>query len=182
MKKLLGIALVSLTTLGLSSMSQAAEKKWEIWTGGLANLAFNFNNGSTTTGISVFGTQNFTYSPNVGYFVAPGLEVVFSPGFSYISTNSAINFAPLLGVNFSFTPDVEDAPFLQLQAGVNLFSSNQSTTTTTNTYFQWAAELGKRFKLADGITYAPAVAFQMTTSNPTMSSLSIIPLQFSFLL
>jgi hypothetical protein len=187
MKKLIVNAIVSLILLGLSSSSQAAEKKWEIWTGGLANLNLAFTDGTTATGINIFGTNFFT-SPNVGYFVIPGLEVVFSPGFTFLSTSgsgvsgSSVNFNPLLGVNFSFTPEVEDSPFFQLQGGMAMNSTTKASTTTTTTNFQWAAALGKRFKLADGITYAPAIAFQMVTSNPTLSNLSFIPLQFSFLL
>ena len=80
------------------------------------------------------------------------------------------------GLNYSFLTKIEDAPFVQFQAGMG--SSN-------STGAQWQFSFGKRFKIIDQLTFSPALSYSYfaysSPSNSLSSEFSILPIQFTAL-
>lgn len=190
MKKIKLISLLCMTCLGSSAIAFATEKKWEIWTGGIGSVNLKSQGCSDSDKMhTLMNLGHFAMSPRLGYIFMPGLEAVLSTGLLVEhqdkTTQTILN--PMLGLNFSFFQDLmEDSPYIQLMAGI-AHHSNSTTQSSKNhdseTYFSVSAELGKRFKLADGITYAPAVAYQWTDGKQaTTKQFTFMPIQFSFLL
>jgi hypothetical protein len=175
--------LMSLTALLISSQSFSAETTapvWEFYFTNLASLSLGFNSApgsSSTTSINLFNNSGITF----GRVIFSNLEFVLSPAMAYVAgTNGGSSTTGLnatAGFNYSFMPVMEEAFFLQAQAGILYLSSGGSSTST----FTWNASIGKRFQIVNHVEYVPAVTYNWYNTTYATSTLSIVPLQFSVL-
>jgi hypothetical protein len=181
--------LMSLTALLISSQSFSAETTapvWEFYFTNLASLNLGFNStpgSSSTTSINLFNNSGTNVLPGMtfGRVIFSNLEVVLSPAMVYVAgTNGGSSTTGLnatAGFNYSFMPVMEEAFFLQAQAGILYLSSGGSSTST----FTWNASIGKRFQIVNHVEYVPAVTYNWYNTTYATSTLSIVPLQFSVL-
>ena len=168
--------LISFNTLGFAAEGPS---KWEIWTGSLAAAGINkIGNNYGVTSISVLSPYTFVGStPSIGYIVGSGLEIQLSPDFLSVSSNGTTitNFGFLAGVNYSWMSDFENSWFVEAEIG---FSSAVGVATSMT----WLTAFGKRMSLTQHVTYAPEITFAMDLKPITVTTLGIVPLQFSLLL
>jgi hypothetical protein len=161
----------------------------EIWTGSLASFSAATMAGVDVYGFNALGTGlgNGSIvslpSPSLGYILSPHFELVLSANFNSsiqqtkpVSTQSTV-FQVSGGLVYSLSDDFEHAYFLRAEAGAIVLNYNNKS----QPYFLGSAQVGKRFKLAENISYSPVIAFEMITTMPADTlSLSLVPLQFSF--
>jgi len=102
------------------------------------------------------------------YQFMPGLQVGLTNfGITQSSSNgnSTTNWDFMAGININWpmSEKLENAMFLTLEAGLKHNPASTTvvgaTTVTTDSSnnFQWGAEVGKRFTLADHVNYRPSV-------------------------
>lgn len=133
--------------------------------GGTANSAsatgggFDFGQGRWTVGAHAAYHHLFTdmiqFGGRLGFGVGEGY---LNPTTTATGTGYGINL--MVGPTFNFmnttTGDISDAMFLFAGAG---FSMAKAAGGTSNTDFMFGAELGKRFKVWDNISYRPSFGF-----------------------
>ncbi len=198
MKKLLPVLPLVLSALGLGSAFAAGRSEeivppaptriLEFTAEAIGGVAGNKpkDSESTTTIGARFGAN---------YFVTPQLEL--GVNFEYFHyTNSEISGHSeiyLLGPTYNFCEDAENSPFLGALVGEETTGAHTTYAGTvyTNSTAQFTYQLnaGKRFHVADHVSWAPEVSYTYTgedlTPNYTAHSVTdwkIIPLRFSVLL
>jgi hypothetical protein len=135
-------------------------------------------NGSTTSGAFGFGQGNWSLGANAAYhhlFFDPiqlGGTVSLGVGDSGGATTYQIS--ALVGPTFNFmnstAGDISDAVFVFAGVGLNL----QDQGAGSSTDFQFGAEVGKRFKVWDNISYRPSFGFRKVGSAGLLFSANLI--------
>ena len=173
MKKMAKIGAV-LGLAMMSSVAMAADAQWEIFTGGMASIDW-ITAGTTTTNINVWGATAQRFAPSVGYNLGGGWELLVTPSFlSSAAATTTTTWAIQAGVAYNFMGAWDDSMFVGAQAGI---AGTSAATSSSN--FVWNVMAGKRFKIVDHVTYAPALAFTSASTTPASTTFSIIPFQLT---
>lgn len=125
---------------------------------------------STTGGGFDFGQGKWAFGANAAYhhlFFDP-IQLGGSLNFGFANNGTATGYSVglLVGPTFNFmntvAGDISDAVFLFAGVGFNMSKPGGGVSTTD---FQFGAELGKRFKVWDNISYRPSFSFSKVGSG-----------------
>jgi hypothetical protein len=167
MKKLIPLlglilALCPLAFANAANRSESTEEKsptgrtWEIAAESTAGFTIHKDKSTNADTVTTWGGE-----VGASYFVMPQLEVGATFGYIHYSQSdtSSHAFQLLVGPTFNFSDDPENAVFLSAAIGEE--TSGSSTTylgtsyTASTSQFAWSLNLGKRFHLADHVSWAP---------------------------
>jgi len=139
---------------------------------------------SGTAGINL-ATQSeltiftFSFQPNVGYFVADGLELSLSPGFAFSAgdVDSAVALYMLAGPSYHFDMGSNVFPFVGLVGGIveGILAASGPTQFASdvgdlNAVF--GTELGLKIALGSRALLRPQLQLLFRTSNPLQVNIS----------
>jgi hypothetical protein len=173
---------------GFQPKSWAADSKapesahWEIWTGSLANYTSEISAGNYTAN---FLGRNSELTPTLGYLLSDHWEVLVGPSFGLHGSGShLVSF--MFGGAYNFLgQSIRDHFFVKFYFGFDDMLDNRISDHILFTLknWSWSASVGKRFELTPSVTFAPEVSYKwIKDSYQPITSLSWVPLQFSFLL
>lgn len=134
---------------------------------------------SQTGGGFDFGQGKWAFGANAAYH-----HLFFDPiqlggslnfGFNDMGTGTGYSIGLLVGPTFNFmnttAGDISDAVFLFAGAGFNMMKVGGGS---SNTDFQFGADLGKRFKIWDNISYRPSFGFRKVGSAQVAFNVSLL--------
>lgn len=159
-KVFLGCLLATSPLMAAASPTAAeqSEAKWELSGGTTFGLDITTQSGQDST-------KTWAFISKAGYYVAPQIQVGADVTYyNYGQSNvSGHYFVFLLGPTFDFTADPANAPYAfagigQASAGATYTSGSYSSTLSLN-QFAYAVGIGKRFRLADHVTWAPQIRY-----------------------
>ena len=161
--------------------SDARERSFEIWSGGLADFSVNLDTKKLYGGF--LGTRP-TLAPSVSYYLQDDLAVVLSPSFTFHTAGSYFGRIMAGVIYHAFGERVSDRFFLKGLIGFDdIFNNRTSDTIDFNLRtLAWQIAIGKKFEMFQGVSYAPEVSFLMIMEKfSPIKSISFVQLQFTIL-
>ncbi|MBS1964189.1 MAG: outer membrane beta-barrel protein [Bdellovibrionales bacterium] len=165
------LATCPLIAAAATTTAEQSEAKWELSGGTTFGLDITTQSGQDST-------KTWVFTSKAGYYVAPQIQVGADVTY-YNYDQSSISghyFAFLLGPTFDFTADAENAPYAfagigEASAGATYTSGSYTSTLSLN-QFAYAIGIGKRFRLADHVTWAPQIRY-LALDSANDGSLSV---------